>query len=115
MCDCFYIQFTYARDFWLFTQEFGVKGPSWLSTIPTYDLVKGMSYDYMHCVLLGVCRLLIRLWFQSCHHGEVWYIGNQVQDVDCRLCSIRPPDEMKRTPRSIETTVKFWKGELYVC
>lgn len=43
-------------------QVFGVKGPSWLANIPQFDLIRGMSFDYMHCVLLVICRLLLRLW-----------------------------------------------------
>ena len=74
-----------------------------------------MSIDYMHCVLLGVSRLMLRLWFQSQYHQELWYIGNKVTKVDDRLCSIKPPDEIQRTPRSIELTVKFWKGRHYLC
>lgn len=96
-------------------QVFGVKGPSWLCVIPGYDVIAGMSTDYMHCVLLGVCRLLLRLWFQSCHHQELWYIGDQVATVDDRLCSINPPNEIQRTPRSIAMTVKFWKGIYILC
>ncbi len=75
-----------------------------------YDISRGMSFDYMHCVLLGVCRLLLRLWFTSPYHNDLWYIGNQVKDVDEVLCKIRPPDEIQRTPRPISSTVKFWKG-----
>lgn len=69
-----------------------------------------MSIDYMHCTLLGICRLLLRLWMQSTYHQEIWYIGNQINIVDNRLCNIKPPDEIQRTPRSIELTMKFWKG-----
>ena len=93
-----------------YMQVVGVKGPSWLSTIPSFDIIRGMSFDYMHCVLLVVCRLLLRLWFDSKYHQNVWYIGHAVKDVDDRLRSIRPPAEIQRTPRSIEHTVKFWKG-----
>lgn len=64
----------------------------------------------MHCVLLGVTRLTLRLWFQSQYHHEMWYIGKHVNTIDGRLCNIKPPNEMQRTPRSIELTVKFWKG-----
>lgn len=92
-----------------FLQVLGVKGPSWLSTIPSFDMVDGMSADYMHCVLLGVTRMLLRLWFNSPHHSELWYIGNATNKVDSRLCSILPPSEIQRTPRSIDKTVKFWK------
>ena len=69
-----------------------------------------MSIDYMHGILLGIGRLLLRLWIQACNHLELWYIGDQITTIDDRLCSITPPNEIQRTPRSIELTVKFWKG-----
>ena len=77
-------------------------------------MIDGMSIDYMHCVLLGVGRLLLRLWTQARHRYELWYIGEQTATIDDRLCSIKPPNEIQRTPRSIELTVKFWKGS-YAC
>lgn len=89
---------------------FGMKGPSWLATIPEYDLAEGVSYDYMHCVLLGVTQLLLRMWFTSSFHGKAWYLGSAVKEIDNHLCNIRPPDEIQRTPRSIERTLKYWKG-----
>ena len=85
----------------LHIQVFGIKGPSWLCCIPEYNFIKGMSIDYMHCVLLGICRLLLRLWMQSTYHQEVWYIGNQMNIVDSRLCNIKPPNEIQRTPRGV--------------
>lgn len=87
-----------------------MKGPSWLCCIPEYNFIKGMSVDYMHCILLGITRLLLRLWMQSTYYQELWYIGTQIGIMDRRLCNIKPPDEIQRTPRSIELTVKFWKG-----
>lgn len=100
----------YSEHVYFHMQVQGVKGPSWLTTVPQFDLIKGMSFDYMHCVLLGICRLLLRLWLQSSHHEELWYIGTKVTLVDSRLCSIMPPSEIKRTPRSLGSTMKFWKG-----
>ena len=73
-----------------------------------------MSFDYMHLVLLGVTRKLLQLWFTKTHHSEIWYLGNVVKDIDILLCSIYPPNEIKRTPRSIDTTMKYWKGTKYV-
>ena len=40
---------------------FGVKGPSWLCTVSSYNLVGGNVIDYMHCVLLGVTKMLLKL------------------------------------------------------
>lgn len=92
----------------------GVKGPSWLTVVPSFDLIQGMSFDYMHCVLLGVCRFLLSLWLQPSHHQQLYYIGTSTSDLDARLLSIRPPNEMQRTPRSVASTLKYWKGAL-VC
>ena len=90
-----------------------MKGPTWLSTVPSFDVISGCSIDYMHCVLLDVCRLLLRMWFQSQYHSELWYIGHKegISSVDERLCGLKPPNDMQRTPRSVADTVKFWKGE----
>ena len=82
--------------------------------MPNFDTVRGTTVDYMHCVLLGVCRQLLKLWFNSKNSKEVWYIGNQIEELDSRLLNIQPPNEMKRTPRSIESTLKYWKGNEYV-
>ena len=60
----------------------GVKGPSWLSVIPNYDVIKGNVINYMHCVLLGVTKMLLKLWFDSKHAGELWYCGTKIQEAD---------------------------------
>lgn len=91
-----------------------MKGPSWLDTLRGFNIIRGSSVDYMHCVLLGVCRQLFRLWLETKHRHQPWYIGNKVAQLDSRLSKIHPPDEMKRTPRSIQTTLKYWKGIIYV-
>ncbi len=93
-----------------YIQVLGVKGPSWLTLAPTFDLIKGVSVDYMHCCLLGVCRLMLRLWLQSSHHNDPWYMRSKLQELDARLAVIHPPDEIQRTPRGIESTVAHWKG-----
>lgn len=87
----------------------GVKGPSWLSCLQYFDVVRGSMIDYMHTVLLGVCRGLLNLWFDSQHHSEPWYIGGMQKEVDSRLASIKPPSSITRTPRST-TERKTWKA-----
>jgi len=49
----------------------------------------------MYCVLLGIVRLLLRLWFTSSHHKELWYLGRVVKEIDDILCKITPPDEIR--------------------
>ena len=42
----------------------GIKGLSWLSYVQP-DIICGTAVDYMHCVLLGITRRLLTLWFSS--------------------------------------------------
>ena len=73
-----------------------------IMVVHQFNIIDGMSVDYMHCVLLGVCRLLLRLWFQSCHHKEPsWYISKHLTTIDDRLCSVQPPSEMQRIRRKL--------------
>jgi len=81
-----------------------------LALAPSFDLVKGIAVDYIHCILLGICHLLLKLWLNSEHHQSLWYIGGKVDEMDILLCKIKQPDEMKRIPRSFQT-VKYWKGK----
>lgn len=92
---------------------YGVKGPSWLSVIPNYNVIQGNVIDYMHCVLLGVTKMLLKLWFDSAHAGELWYCGTKVQEADSKLLQIRPPNMITRIPRSIQQHRSYWKATEY--
>lgn len=88
----------------------GIKGPSWLSLCPETDIVRGTAIDYMHCVLLGIIRKLLFLWFDSSCSRKPFSLSKVVSQVDERLLSIRPPNFITRVPRSIKTHCKFWKA-----
>ena len=92
---------------------FGVKGPSWLSTIPGYNIIDGNTIDYMHCVLLGVTKMLLGLWFDSQHSTNLWYCGNKVVEADSKLLQIKPPINISRLPRSIQNHRSYWKASEY--
>ena len=49
---------------------------SLLQILPQFDIVKGVPVDYIHCVLLGLVRKLLRLWFdrQSSNSTNKWYM-----------------------------------------
>ena len=51
---------------------FGIKGPTWLSVIPNYSVINGNFVDYMHCVLSGITKMLLKLWFDSEYSSELW-------------------------------------------
>ncbi|KAL1444443.1 hypothetical protein MTO96_029864 [Rhipicephalus appendiculatus] len=87
----------------------GVKGPSPLINLPAFDIVWSFSPDYMHCVLLGVTRQVMELWLSSV--GAPYYIGSPqlLQEIDERLCCIKPPQCIPRLPRSVQLR-KYWKA-----
>ncbi|XP_030264254.1 uncharacterized protein LOC115575952 isoform X8 [Sparus aurata] len=87
----------------------GIKGPSAIVDLAKFDLINGMVPDYMHCVLLGVCRQMATLWIDSKSYSEPWYIGTQTAIMDRHLLSIKPPGIVARVPRSL-TERKFWKA-----
>ena len=91
----------------------GVKGPSWFSMVPNYNILEGNTVDYMHCVLLGVTKMLLKLWFDSEHSKEMWYCGTKVQSADSKLLQIKPPINITRTPRSIQHHRNYWKASEY--
>ena len=92
---------------------FGVKGPSWLCTVPSYNIIGGNVVDYIHCILLGVTKMLLKLWFNSEYSKELWYCGNQVKKADSKLLQIKPPTTITRVQRSIEQHRNYWKASEY--
>lgn len=90
----------------------GIKGPSWLSYLPSYDLIKGTAIDYMHCVLIGVTNMLIGFWFDPAHSSEEYYCGHLLTLIDKRLRSIHPPVNISRTPRGLKFRCHWKASEL---
>lgn len=78
-----------------------------------FDLANSYSIDYLHCVLLGVMRKLLSLWFDSKYHGQPYYISKKNQNVfNKRLIAIKPTTEITRKPRSIFDRADYKGNEL---
>ena len=88
----------------------GVKGPSWLSVLDHFDLVRGIAVDYMLGILLCAQKLFLTLWFSSKFSKFHFSISSKIKDVRARLSKISPTMKIKRLPRSIEDTLKYWKA-----
>lgn len=86
----------------------GVYGMSPLAS--TIDMVSSIPVDYMHCVLEGVTRGLIKFWFDSKNHAAPFYIGRNIKQIDLELLKQCPPSEFSRPPRSIQNHFKYWKA-----
>ncbi|XP_065287611.1 uncharacterized protein [Dermacentor albipictus] len=89
----------------------GFKGPSALMSLKGFNLVKGVSVEYMHCVLLGVTRQISEALFSTTNCSERYYVGSpsSVREVNNRLLSIQPPHCITRLPRRIDDRA-HWKA-----
>lgn len=90
----------------------GVKGPTFLSRLKSYDLVLGTGIDYMHSVLLGVMRLLMFLWFSTEFSRCAFSMVRSIKEVDKRMKEIRPPFFIT-FPRSVSSHRMFFKASEY--
>jgi hypothetical protein len=76
--------------------------------VPYFDIIRGTSVEYMHCILLGVCRhLLLQTKVITVHLGILARISNDWIGV---YYSINHLMKYKEPPAVLENTVKFWKG-----
>ena len=89
----------------------GIQTASPLLLLRNFDVVKGLSVDYMHCVLLGVTRTFFSGIWMKCY-AEPYYLGKLIDAVEDRWLSIRVPDEIRRLPRSLRER-KYWKATEY--
>lgn len=87
----------------------GVKGASALATAGGLNIATSVAVDYMHAVLEGISHRLIATFLDSKFHNRCFYLGQVTQDIDVRLQLIKPPEEFRRSPRSI-TQFKSWKA-----
>lgn len=81
----------------------GIKCVSPVVGIPHFNVIRGFSIDYMHCVLSGVENRLLDLYFES--SKKEYTIGAaKARVLDKRILQIKPPCEITRKPRSL---IKF--------
>ncbi|XP_028517453.1 uncharacterized protein LOC110247556 isoform X1 [Exaiptasia diaphana] len=88
----------------------GVKGFSILHDLKGFNIIRGVAVDYMHCVLLGVVKMLLHLWFDTSQKGKPYFCGKNIDQAEERLLSIKPTSNITRTPRSIGEHRKYWKA-----
>ena len=61
----------------------GIQGVSVLAS--SLNLVDGIPIDYMHAVLEGVTKWIMRAWFKSENHAQPFYLGRSVHEIDSIL------------------------------
>jgi len=87
----------------------GVKGISLLYLLPDFDIITGFNPECMHSVMLGVVRQFASLWMDSQYSGCAFSIRAKSTMINSLLVSIKPPSEVKRLPRSLESRC-YWKA-----
>ena len=97
-----YKQQVVARHFTL-----GIQTASPLLLLQNFDIVKGLSVDHMHCSLLGIARTFLSIWMKSSMQQVC--IAKSIDAINNRWTSMRVPDELPRTPRSLHER-KYWKA-----
>ncbi len=80
----------------------GIKGLCVLSHLRFFRPLQCTSIDYMHSLLEGVCKCLLKYWFASSIQCS-YSLKKYMKAVDERLLSIRPPTFTAACPRSIYT------------
>ncbi|WAR10081.1 LOW QUALITY PROTEIN: hypothetical protein MAR_035157, partial [Mya arenaria] len=94
----------------------GFKGIFGLAFLQSFDLVKGVVPDYMHCILLGITKTLLLKWFSPTQSGKNYFIGKHIKTISKRLQNIQPPTSIERLPRDLEKHVNNLKAtELQAC
>ena len=84
------------------------------------DMITIFSVDYMHCVLLGVCRKLVRLWLTGCHQkgkrvNSKYRLSNKQKDsINDKLILFKQfiPREFSRKPRNLSEFDKWKASEI---
>ena len=64
----------------------------------------------MHGVLEGVTKSLMTYWFDSHYSRNSFSLVKYLGQIDRKLISVKPPHEIRRSPRSIASTRKFLKA-----
>lgn len=64
----------------------------------------------MHGVLLGIQKLLLKLWLGDTYSKEPFSFRHLVGILDARLNEILPTLEIRRMQRSVSEHLKYWKA-----
>ena len=84
----------------------GVKGPSVISIVPSVDISQCIVPEYLHSVLLGICKLLLVIWTSK--PGN-WSIKDRIPEIDEFLKSFKHPSFVHRGLRQLKS-LKYWKA-----
>lgn len=82
------------------TAQQGIKGPSILSDIPGFDIINSLDLDLFHA-LVNCAKRFTNLWLSRRYVGRPFNVYRRFHEVDRRLLSITPTNNISRGPRSL--------------
>ena len=91
---------------------FDVKGLSLFSYLQLFNIIRVVAIDYIKCVLLGIFKMHLTLWFDKTHWNEPFSIAPKISEVDKCFHAIKPPSFITRFPRSLIEIAHFKSAEL---
>ncbi|CAH3024406.1 unnamed protein product [Porites evermanni] len=69
----------------------GVKGMTWSMLFSGFDIINGVTIDYMHCILLGITKMLLTLWTDKSYSANPWHVGSdKLKKLEERYLAIKP-------------------------
>ena len=90
--------------------QYGVKGRSILSEF--IEFPSCIPIDYMHSVLEGVYKNLMKMWFDPRFHSEPYSLRRHIGSIEKLISKVKPPKEVQCLPRSIDQ-LAFFKASEY--
>ena len=79
--------------------------------LPCFDVISDVTIDFMHCILLGVIKMLLTLWTDKAYSANPWHLGSdKMMKLEERYLAIKPPNVITRTPRSLLKNLAHFKA-----
>lgn len=95
----------------------GIKGTSPLLMFKNIDIIHSFTIDIMHAIFLGITKDLAEIWLGKrklppppCEQFKLK--PKQIEVLEKRILSLKPPSSMHRKPRSILQISNFKASEL---
>ncbi len=85
----------------------GVKGTCVLGEYVEFP--QCVPIDYMHSILEGVFKQLMKFWFNPNFHSQPYSLRKYMSKINEVLSKIKPPNEIRRLPRSLDQ-ISFFKA-----
>ena len=89
---------------------YGVNAFPPLVDLKDFNIVEGLTVDYMHTALLGVLRTFFNMFLDSKNYNQDYYLGSDKQKtIIDRLKRVKVPYELNRATRDL-SDIAYWKA-----